>query len=365
MTLFTNNNLRARFRTLTDEKIQSDTEYAMVEQTRDNLEHLVKGLMEERKQSDAEYAKLEKTQNQLMKKCVKLEEDNQQWYIRLDNSWIRLDNEQPSSRGYCERANSNDILKATVKSLQEEKSALEHKLDKLSERNKGLEHKLARLSSSAKDLQDDRDGLEKDCNELIKELMHLSQSCIGREEQVPSGFKPKATAPEQSCPKTSNRVRANSSASEPAELSAFLMRAMVGTNSTSESNINTSSIVQKQATQPCGMDNASNCSQCNTHDGNYHEDFSNRKFVTIYVGNLSYKASSGDVKNMFQSRLKINIDSAIIARSSEGISRGCAFVTFRGGDYSQFKQRFKALKVKSILGRKVYVEVAKSQRRES
>lgn len=85
----------------------------------------------------------------------------------------------------------------------------------------------------------------------------------------------------------------------------------------------------------------------------------------MYVGNLSYRASSGDVKKMFQSQLNIEVDSVVIARSSEGTSRGCAFVTLKGSEYSQFKQRFKALKDKSILGRKIYVEIAKSQRRES
>ena len=99
--------------------------------------------------------------------------------------------------------------------------------------------------------------------------------------------------------------------------------------------------------------------------GNDHDNFSIRKVVTLCVGNLIYKASSSDVKTMFQSRLNIDVDSAVITRSSDRTSRGCAFVTLKGSEYSQFKQRFKALKDKSILGRKIYVEVAKSQKCES
>ena len=106
--------------------------------------------------------------------------------------------------------------------------------------------------------------------------------------------------------------------------------------------------------------------------GNDHDNFSIRKVVTLCVGNLIYKASSSDVKTMFQSRLNIDVDSAVITRSSDRTSRGCAFVTLKGSEYSQFKQ-FKALKDKSFLGCKIYVKVgckiyvkvAKSQRRES
>jgi RNA recognition motif. (a.k.a. RRM, RBD, or RNP domain) len=198
---------------------------------------------------------------------------------------------------------------------------------------------------------------------LAKELgVCLSQSYFGREDHVSRGSKPKGSPPAHYC--SSNVV--NDSASQQEQVCALLMQAMVRTKNNSESSTNnvSSSCVQTQATQSCDpIDDA--CSGCDTHDGNDQNDFSNRKYVTLYVGNLSYKASSGDVKKMFQSRLNINVDSAVIARSSEGTSRGCAFVTFRGGDYSQFKQRFKALNDKSILGRKVYVEVAKSQRRES
>ena len=98
--------------------------------------------------------------------------------------------------------------------------------------------------------------------------------------------------------------------------------------------------------------------------------------LTLYLGNVSWKATPYHLKKAFRRSLNIKVDTAVIARSSNGLSRGCAFVTVKWRDFFQFDGEFNAktgqewarnlctiMSRESILGRKIYVEVAKQQRR--
>ena len=113
-------------------------------------------------------------------------------------------------------------------------------------------------------------------------------------------------------------------------------------------------------------------------DGDSGDRSNGPKFLTFYIGNLSFQATSYHLKKAFKDRLNIEVDSAIVARSSDGLSRGCAFVTLKWNDFFQFDENYKSyaedenwashlctiMNNKSILGRNIYVELAKSQRRE-
>ena len=108
------------------------------------------------------------------------------------------------------------------------------------------------------------------------------------------------------------------------------------------------------------------------------------KYVTFYVGSLSYRATSYNVRRVFEKTLQIKIDEVVIARSSDGVSRGCGFVTVRWNElddalftqillkkYShEFKNNEKWYDVlttimsrKSICGRDIQVELARNQRK--
>ena len=98
--------------------------------------------------------------------------------------------------------------------------------------------------------------------------------------------------------------------------------------------------------------------------------------LTLYLGNVSWKATPYYLKRAFRHSLNIKVDTAVIARSSNGLSRGCAFVTVKWRDFFQFDGEYNAktgqewasnlctiMCRKSVLGRKIYVEVAKQQQR--
>jgi hypothetical protein len=105
------------------------------------------------------------------------------------------------------------------------------------------------------------------------------------------------------------------------------------------------------------------------------------KFQTFYVGNLSFKASTSDIKQAFEQQLSMKVDSVIIASDSAGKCRGCAFVTLlwnefhlRNPSYDRDKdsalqdQGWSSLLTiimnqQSVCGRKIYVELARSQQR--
>jgi hypothetical protein len=113
-------------------------------------------------------------------------------------------------------------------------------------------------------------------------------------------------------------------------------------------------------------------------DGDSGDRSNGPKFLTFYIGNLSFQATSYHLKKAFKDRLHIEVDSAIVACSSDGLSRGCAFVTLKWNDFFQFDENYKSyaedenwashlctiMNNESILGRNIYVELAKSQRRE-
>ena len=96
-------------------------------------------------------------------------------------------------------------------------------------------------------------------------------------------------------------------------------------------------------------------------------------FLTFYMGNLSYRANDTNLKAAIEKRIPISVDQAVVAFSSDGRSRGCAFVTVRWSDYLKSQslsnsqllvQKFcDRLTGKSLLGRPVFVELACSQRR--
>ena len=97
---------------------------------------------------------------------------------------------------------------------------------------------------------------------------------------------------------------------------------------------------------------------------------------TFYVGNVSFHATQYHLKKAFQRSLNIKVDTAVIARSANGLSRGCAFVTVKWRDFFQFDPEYNTqtgqrwanrlctiMSGESVLGRKIYVELAKQQRR--
>jgi len=106
-----------------------------------------------------------------------------------------------------------------------------------------------------------------------------------------------------------------------------------------------------------------------------------KKFQTFYVGNLSFKASTSNIKQTFEKQISMKVDSVVIARDSTGKSRGCAFVTMRWKEFHQRNPSYDRdkdsalqdqgwsslltyiMNQQSVLGRKIYVEVARSQRR--
>jgi hypothetical protein len=113
-----------------------------------------------------------------------------------------------------------------------------------------------------------------------------------------------------------------------------------------------------------------------------------KKFQTFYVGNLSFKAKASDIQQAFEKHLSMKADSLVITRDSTGKSRGCAFITMRwneyhvsnpdynrdkdpaGGPSTQDKVWSKIMILASIMsqqsvcGRQIYVQVARSQRRD-
>jgi len=99
--------------------------------------------------------------------------------------------------------------------------------------------------------------------------------------------------------------------------------------------------------------------------------------LTFYVGNVSFQATQYHLKKAFQRSLNIKVDTAVIARSANGLSRGCAFVTVKWRDFFQFDPEYSTqtgqlwanrlctiMSGESVLGRKIYVELAKQQRRQ-
>ena len=96
-------------------------------------------------------------------------------------------------------------------------------------------------------------------------------------------------------------------------------------------------------------------------------------YLTFYMGNLSYRANDEKLKSAIENRFPITVDQAVVAYSSDGRSRGCAFVTVRWKEflnsYSDPKshnlvQQFcDSLTGKPLFGRPVFVELACSQRR--
>ena len=63
-------------------------------------------------------------------------------------------------------------------------------------------------------------------------------------------------------------------------------------------------------------------------------------YLTFYMGNLSYRATDVTLKTAIENRFPITVDQAVVAYSSDGRSRGCAFVTVRWKE-SQFVFRSK------------------------
>ena len=56
-------------------------------------------------------------------------------------------------------------------------------------------------------------------------------------------------------------------------------------------------------------------------------------YLTFYMGNLSYRANDVTLKTAIEHRFPITVDQAVVAYSSDGRSRGCAFVTVRWKEY--------------------------------
>jgi len=96
-------------------------------------------------------------------------------------------------------------------------------------------------------------------------------------------------------------------------------------------------------------------------------------YLTFYMGNLSYRANDATLKKSIEARFPISVDQAVVAYSSDGKSRGCAFVTVRWKEYLQkqaqvdsqifVKQFCERLTGQPLFGRPVFVELACNQRR--
>ena len=96
-------------------------------------------------------------------------------------------------------------------------------------------------------------------------------------------------------------------------------------------------------------------------------------YLTFYMGNLSYRANDTNLKAAIEKRLSVPVDQVALAYSSDGKSRGCAFVTVRWSDYLKSQSNFNAetlvhqlcssLTGKPLFGRPDFVELASSQRR--
>ena len=105
------------------------------------------------------------------------------------------------------------------------------------------------------------------------------------------------------------------------------------------------------------------------------------KFRTFYVGNLSFKANSKDIQQAFEKQLSMKVDSVVVARDSKGKSRGCAFITMRCKEFHDRNPGYNRdqetavqgklwadflvniMNEEDVCGRKIYVELARSQRR--
>jgi hypothetical protein len=117
------------------------------------------------------------------------------------------------------------------------------------------------------------------------------------------------------------------------------------------------------------------------------------EFLTFYVGNLHFAANAYQIKNAVQNATGMPVDQVVIAKTSSGESRGCAFVTVRWRDFicitydcsDRLKRMMKIDGIKyrlkygnniwadafcsimsheRICGRRVFVELARSQRRK-
>ena len=110
-----------------------------------------------------------------------------------------------------------------------------------------------------------------------------------------------------------------------------------------------------------------------------------REFLTFYVGNLHYSANSYQVRKAVEKAVGFQkiVDQVVIAKTSTGESRGCAFVTIRWRDYIEIEFGKQQAKITNhsrsydkylqlmfnftgerICGRRVICEVARSQRRD-
>lgn len=116
------------------------------------------------------------------------------------------------------------------------------------------------------------------------------------------------------------------------------------------------------------------------------------EFLTFYVGNLHFAANTFQIKKAVMNATGVPVDQVVIAKTSSGESRGCAFVTVRWRDFicitydcsDRLKQMMEIDGIKyqlkygnnfwadafcsimsheRIRGRRVFVELARSQRR--
>lgn len=116
------------------------------------------------------------------------------------------------------------------------------------------------------------------------------------------------------------------------------------------------------------------------------------EFLTFYIGNLHFAANTYQIKKAVKNATGMPVDQVVIAKTSSGESRGCAFVTVRWRDFicitydcsDRLKQMMKFDGIKyhlkygsniwtdvfcsimsheRIRGRRIFVELARSQRR--
>ena len=95
--------------------------------------------------------------------------------------------------------------------------------------------------------------------------------------------------------------------------------------------------------------------------------------LIFYLGNRSYRANDTNLKAAIEKSLSLSVDQAVVAFSSDGRSRACAFVTVCWSNFLKVQSILDAdnlvrnfcssLTGKPLFGRPVFVELASSQRR--
>ena len=99
----------------------------------------------------------------------------------------------------------------------------------------------------------------------------------------------------------------------------------------------------------------------NEMKSNFAADASRKGVVSLFCGNLRWSAQECDLKALIESS-GCKVETAIILRTAEGKSSGCGFVKVQTSSATNVREACEELSKLKLLGRPMYVEVAKNQR---